>query len=285
MSSTGRSGARRSSVGSSPAVALAGAGLLAQVVYPLTGGALRAQVTVAVVLLLAAACVAHAAAVRGMRWAAGLVAVTCGGGLLVEYLGTTTGLPFGGYAYTAAGALGPELGPVPLLIGPAWTMGAYPAWCAARAVCGPGRGVRTVLLAAWGLAAWDLYLDPQMVADGRWRWADPSPALPGVPDVPLSNHLGWLAVAVAMAAALHAIDRVRGEAERPHDGLPLALYCWTWLGSAAAHVVLLGLPASGAYGLVAMGVLGVPLLRRVLAAEPGAARASLPAVGRSPAVR
>ena len=37
-----------------------------------------------------------------------------------------------------------------------------------------------VAVGALALASWDLFLDPQMVDAGHWRWADPLPALPGV---------------------------------------------------------------------------------------------------------
>ena len=50
-----------------------------------------------------------------------------------------------------------------------------------------------VAVAAAALASWDLFLDPQMVDAGHWRWSDPSPALPGVPTVPLTNYAGWAA--------------------------------------------------------------------------------------------
>lgn len=239
---------------------LALAGVLTQVAYPVTSGAVRDGCTVLAVLLFAASAVCHAVGGRGGRWAAGMLALTAGGGLVVELLGTSTGLPFGHYAY-AAGRLGPELAGVPLLIGPAWTMGAYPAWCVASALLGPRRRVTVVLTAAWGLACWDLYLDPQMVADGRWNWPHPDPALPGVPGVPLSNYAGWLLVAVLMAAALAALDRLL-TARVGSDALPQAVYCWTWLGSALAQAVFLDLPFSAAYGLLGMGALGVPLLVR-----------------------
>lgn len=246
------------------ALGLGCAGLLAQICYPLTAGSARDLATVAVVLLLAACCVAHAYAVGGLRPAAALTLVTAGVGLLAEFVGTATGFPFGTYVYTAHGSLGPEAGTVPLVVGAAWIFGTYPAWYAARAVVGRERGALVVPVAAWGLAAWDLYLDPQLVADGRWTWTDPVPALPGVPQVPLSNYAGWLLVALVICGLLHLIDRAP---DRPHDGLhpaaaalPLVLFCWTWLGSAVAHVVFLGLPASACYGLAGMGVLGVPLL-------------------------
>lgn len=246
------------------AMGLGCAGVVAQICYPLTGGVVRDAVTVAAVLLLGCACIAHAAATRGAPWAAGLVLVTVGGGLLAEFVGTTTGVPFGGYTYLADGALGPELGSIPVLIGPAWTFGAYPAWCAAQALIGPGKGTITVLVAAWGLASWDLYLDPQMVADGRWVWTEPGPALPGVPEVPLSNYAGWLLVALLLCSALQGLDRALGAYRPEGDGLPVMLFCWTWLGSALASAILLDLPASAGYGLAGMGMVGLPLLGRLL---------------------
>lgn len=261
--------ARRNTPAGSLAVGLGCAGVAAQICYPLVGESLRDLITVAVVTLLAGACVAHALASRGRRWAAGLVVITVGGGLLAEFVGTATDFPFGGYTYTTAGALGPELGPIPLLIGPAWTFGTYPAWCAAQAVLRSRRGAMTVPVAAWGLTSWDLYLDPQMVADGRWLWHHPDPVLPGVAGVPLSNYLGWLLVALLLCGALYRLDRALGTAPPERDGLPLALFCWTWLGGAVAHAALLGLPASAGYGFVGMGLIGVPLLA-VLPRKPTA---------------
>jgi len=37
--------------------------------------------------------------------------------------------------------------------------------------------IRRLLTA--GLAAWDLFLDPQMVSAGHWTWLDTSPVLTG----------------------------------------------------------------------------------------------------------
>lgn len=250
------------------ALGLGFAGVAAQLCYPLVDGVMRARVTVAVVLLLAAACTTHAVSARGARWATGLVLITTGGGLVAELVGTTTGFPFGHYVYATGNSLGPAVGPVPLLIGPAWTFGAYPAWCAARALVGTGRGVATVLVATWGLAGWDLYLDPQMVADGRWSWIDPGPALPGVPQIPLSNYAGWLLVALLLCTALHGLDRALAAPRSGQDRLPLVLFCWTWLGSGLAHAVFLGLPASACYGLAGMGLIGAPLLRTLLLPVP-----------------
>lgn len=233
-----------------------GAGVLAQVAYPLTAGAARDRVSVAVVVLLAAACVVHAATTRGVRSVVGLVLLTAGAGLVVELVGTRTGVPFGRYSYTP-GRLGPDVDGVPLVIAAAWTVGAWPAWCAARRVA--GRVVPRVLLAAAGLTAWDLYLDPQMLADGRWRFTGGGPTVPGLEGVPLSNLLGWAVVALLMSAGLAALDH-RPPVLRGSDDVPVTLFLWTWLGSAVAHLVFLRLPVSGVYGLLGMGLLGVPVL-------------------------
>ncbi|ASW56051.1 carotenoid biosynthesis protein [Plantactinospora sp. KBS50] len=279
---------------------LLGALVLAQICYPLTDGAARARLTVATVLLGYLLSVGHALISRGPRVAAALVLVTTGGGFAVEALGVATGFPFGRYGYS--GALGPELAGVPLVIPLAWTWMAWPGWLASvrlgtpsgdnRAAAGEnradpasstrrlGRAGRRVLLAGIGLAAWDVFLDPQMVAEGYWTWYDRTPALPGLPGIPVGNYLGWLAVAVLLMALL---DRTAGPAarrtaagrDRPGDAPMYALYLWTYASSVLAHAVFLGLPASAGWGALAMGTVAVPLFARTVAApRPGGTAAA-----------
>ncbi|NJC69755.1 carotenoid biosynthesis protein [Planosporangium thailandense] len=226
--------------------------VLAEIGYPLVSGPARAHLTVATVLIGFAVSVAHAAVSRGPRAAAALVAVAGGGGLAVEALGVATGVPFGAYGY--GDALGAELLGVPLVIPLAWTWMAWPAWLTAGRLA---RGVAArVAVAGLGLAAWDLFLDPQMVAEKYWTWASPRPALPGVPDVPRSNYLGWLVVAVALMALLAAVPDTR----RPGPDAPMyALYLWTYASGVLAHAVFLDLPASAAWGGLGMGLVAVPL--------------------------
>jgi putative membrane protein len=47
------------------------------------------------------------------------------------------------------------------------------------------------------------------------------------------------------------------------DGPMYAMYLWTYVGSVLAHAVFLGLPASAAWGGVAMGTVAIPLALRV----------------------
>jgi len=231
-----------------PAV-LAAAGVLAQIVYPLVHGHARNVDTILVVVLIGSACLAHA-------WRCGtfapVTAVTVVGGFLVELLGVHTGFPFGHYAYSSH--LGVRVGDVPLVIGLAWPMIAWPAALIARRLV--AGFVARVVLGGWALMTWDLFLDPQMVAAGHWHWRDPSPHLPGVPTVPLTNYAGWLAVSLAMSLALQSVLRRREHSPR---GIPIPLYLWTWASSTLALAAFLHLGAAAVWGGVGMGTVAVPL--------------------------
>ena len=232
--------------------ALLGALVLVQICYPLTGGGVRAALTVTTVVIGYLLSVSHALLTRGVRVAAALVGTATLGGFAVEAVGVATGFPFGTYDYS--GQLGPKVLGVPLIIPLAWTWMAWPAWLAAG-VLARSRPVR-VLVAGVGLAAWDLFLDPQMVAEGYWRWLGRFPTLPGVPGVPVGNYLGWLAVGVAMMAGLALVRRLRAPV---YDAPMVALYLWTYASSVLAHAVFLNLPGSAAWGGAVMGLVAAPL--------------------------
>jgi putative membrane protein len=132
----------------------------------------------------------------------------------------------------------------------AWVMMTWPAHLVAARLARSRAG--RVAVGAVALAAWDLFLDPQMVDAGHWRWADPLPALPGVPTVPLTNYAGWLLV----AALLMLLLPVPGPGD---DRVPYALYLWTYASSVLAHLAFFGLPASALWGGLGMGLVAVPL--------------------------
>jgi putative membrane protein len=238
--------------------------VLIQIGYPLArhrAPLVVAPLVVATVLVGFAFSVGHAVATRGRRAGAALIATT-GIGLLVEVLGVHTGYPFGRYGY--GGALGPRLAGVPLMVPLAWTWMAWPAWLAAGVLA--RRRPSRIALAAAGLAAWDLFLDPQMVAEGYWRWTDPGRTLPGVPDVPLTNYLGWLGVAAIMMSVLAwAVPDIpdRHISSRRTDAPMLALYLWTYGSSVLALGAFLHLPGAAAWGAAGMGLVAVPLAVRL----------------------
>jgi uncharacterized membrane protein len=212
-----------------------------QITYPLAPSSALVIATVLCGFLLS---VSHAYRSRGARVALWLVAVTTLGGLLAEATGVATGFPFGRYGYT--GTLGPELFGVPLVVPLAWTWMAWPAWLAAGRLVGRlvGGWLR-VPLAALALASWDLFLDPQMVAAGYWRW-DAGP-------IPLTNYLGWFGASLVMMALLPRTPPSTSDAPM------LGVYLWTYYSSVLAHAVFLGLPRSALWGGLEMGAVAVPL--------------------------
>lgn len=234
--------------------ALAAVTVALQIAYPLvTGEALR-RVTIAVVVAFSATCVTHAAVHWGLRWATGLVAVTAGGGFAAEAVGVRTGLPFGVYGY--ADTLGPTVAGVPVVVPLAWTMIAYPVLLAARRLARH----YAFVLGAYGMVAWDVFLDPQMVGDGHWRWADPSPALPGVEGIPLTNFAGWFAVGLVMMLLLTAL-LPRDDSHSPADEtVPALLLAWTWAGYVLGNLFWFGTDSVALVGGVALGALVLPYL-------------------------
>ena len=238
---------------------LLGVLVLTQICYPLTAGALRADLTVLTVVLGYLLSVSHALLTRGVRTAGALVATATVGGFAVEAVGVATGFPFGTYDYS--GQLGPKLLGVPLIIPLAWTWMAWPAWLAALRLA--RRTPARVAVAAAGLAAWDLFLDPQMVAEGFWTWDSPTPALPGVPGVPIGNYLGWLGFALLLMAVLAPAAGPRAAMPGPADRPMLALWCWTYASSVLAHLAFLGLPWSALGGGALMGAAVIPLAAKL----------------------
>ena len=234
---------------------LGAAGVLSQIAWVLVPEGWRDATTIASVLLMAAAGAVHAGLHRGWRWAATLYGATMAIGLAVEAVGTATGFPFGDYRY------GPRLGPmlldVPLLIPLAWCMAAYPMLLMARRLA--TRRAAVTLVGAWTITAWDLFLDPQMVGEGHWAFANPTPALPGSPGIPLTNYAGWFATGVVIFWVLDHLPRTAAD-----DRMPAVLLLWMYASNVMAAAVFFGRPAVAVWGGIAMGLTVVPWARLVL---------------------
>lgn len=110
---------------------------------------------------------------------------------LIEYIGVTTGYPFGHYSYTSA--LGALLGPVPVFI---------PfLWCALGYFCLEAGGASIVESAAL-MVLLDVSLDP-VFATGLWHWqATIGPYYFGVP---VLNFIGWLVASVIIFTVFRAL--------------------------------------------------------------------------------
>jgi putative membrane protein len=232
--------------------------VLTAIAYPLTDGAARTTVSWAIVLLGATLSVTHAALSRGARTGAGVFGVVAVAAIVFESLGLASGFPYGEYTY--GDDLGPTLLGVPFLVPLAWLMMAWPSWLLGSLLT-PGvrsqlRRPARVAAAAFVFAAWDVVLDPQMVQAGYWTWAHPSPGLPGIDTVPLTNLAGWLLAGLVLMALLDVLVDRTAAAPRTGDGAPLTALAWMTLGGALAHAGWLGLPGSATWG----AVLAVPVL-------------------------
>jgi putative membrane protein len=160
---------------------------------------------------------------------------------LAEFLGSSTGIPFGKYHYT--GLLQPQLAGVPLLIPLAWMMMLPPAWAIAKTILGESRPRWAfVLLSALAFTAWDLFLDPQMVGWGFWVWETPGAYF----GIPLSNYLGWIVVSAIITLAVNPKDLPVG---------PLSLvYVLTWLLQTIGQGIFWSQPGPAVVGFIGSGI-------------------------------
>ena len=224
---------------------------MAQVRYGRALAPRRPAATRSLLLLMLATSAADALEARGSL-RGGLPLVAAGAvGFGAELLGVATGRPFGRYAYSER--LGPRIRGVPLLAAAAWAIMARPAWVAAGWIS--ARTALRVPLAAAGLTAWDVYLDPRMADEGYWTW----PGGGRYEGVPASNFAGWFATGLPVFAITAALDGDRPDAR---DDGALALYAWTWAGEGFANAVLWRRPVTAAAGAAAMGAICVPALVR-----------------------
>lgn len=172
----------------------------------------------------------------------------------LEYAGLRTGWPFGEYAYTKW--LGPRIGGVPVQVPAAWLMMLPLGWGVAETVTGylddaraPGRSWRRfaafALISGLAVTAWDLFLDPQMVAWNAWQWKTPGVYF----GIPMLNFAGWTCAAALITSVLFLFMKPKA---LPIESL-LAVYTATWLLETVGLAFFFGLPAAAAAGFAAMG--------------------------------
>ena len=180
----------------------------------------------------------HAASRLGWRRALALFALAFAISLGAELAGTTTGYPFGPYSYTTQ--LGHLIGGrVPFNIPTSWFFMLYASLAICGRVLSASDDARTKLkwaaVAALVLTAWDVSMDPAMVATTHWLWRLPNVAGDSLVrrvalsdlfyGMPLTNWLGWLLTGFVVARALLAVVPPSVWTARVSPaGLPLVLY-------------------------------------------------------------
>lgn len=120
-------------------------------------------------------------------------------GFLAEYIGTSTGFPFGSYAYTDL--MGPKIGDrVPFVIPPSWFAVGLPCYLLAARYFSPAASPwisRFFRLAggAWLLTTWDFVLDPAMsYLVPYWTWEEKGFFY----NSPFVNFVGWFFTGLVM---------------------------------------------------------------------------------------
>jgi putative membrane protein len=225
-----------------------------QILYPLVHGTVLEFITVATVYLGALSMLLHAYLSFGIKYASGYFILTLLFGYFIELLGVHSGWPFGIYSYDSS--LGLALFGVPLVVPFAWVMMVHPALVAARRVSSRW----TFLYGGALLAAWDLYLDPQMVAAGRWTWEVTGSHIPFVPDVPLSNFFGWLLAGCAIVALLNAVLPFERRKESASLRAVTILLTWVLFSGFIGNLFFFDRPGLALLGTIIYGALATPFI-------------------------
>lgn len=223
-----------------------------QIAYPLLSGETLRLLTIATVYVGAAATLSHAWAAFGIRYAAIYALISWSFGTVIEILGANTGWPFGEYSYSTS--LGVQVVNVPLVVPFAWVMMAHPMLIAARSL----NQRWSVLIAAWGLMAWDVFLDPLMVDAGHWIWERTTPHLIGVSGIPISNFAGWLLSALILMFVLDLA--LPGERRSPgfQRGPSAALVLWVYFSGVVGNFFFFDRPGLALTGGIVMGSVVIP---------------------------
>ena len=159
-------------------------------------------------------------------------------GLLVEWVGHTTGVPFGAYEYTAPG---PQLLGVPLLVPLGWF-----AFALIGLELSPPGTKRW--LAPLALVAWDVGLDPLMVSQGFWQFGRGF-----YYGIPLSNFLGWFVAGAVLVTLLGWLEPRLLKGDSPD----LRVVFWAQAFLISVGLLFFGLPWAALAAFIAMGSVGL----------------------------
>jgi len=231
---------------------LVGLTIALQIAYPLIDGDVLRIVTLATIYFGAFAMVLHGHLSYGAKYSSRYLPAAFLFGLGIETLGLHTGWPFGVYEYDSS--LGADIFGVPFVVPFAWVMMIHPALVAARRVTNSW----VWLYGGAILAAWDLFLDPLLVAAGRWTWEVPGAHVPFTPDIPLSNAFGWLLAGITICALLHIIL----PRERRKEGASLTavdvLLLWTLFSGVVGNLFFFDRPGLALFAGAILGAILTP---------------------------
>jgi putative membrane protein len=198
----------------------------------------------------------------GPRFAYLLSGITIIFAFLVEAAGQATAWPFGEYKYSQT--LGIQLLQVPLIVPFAWLMMSYPVLLVARKTLQNW----VFIFGGFGLMAWDLFLDPQMVAAKRWTWHFKGASVPFESNIPLSNAVGWLFSGMILMAILNkALPKERRKKEDRTKHVDLFLI-WTLFAGVVGNIFFFHQPKVAVIGGVAFAIFLAPFLYKSILGIP-----------------
>ncbi|MFZ9879375.1 MAG: carotenoid biosynthesis protein [Candidatus Nanopelagicaceae bacterium] len=226
-------------------------GIGLQISYPLLDGEPLRLVTISTVYWAAGAMLLHALFAYRATYALRFLFITFCYALLVEQVGVRTGWPFGTYEYS--GSLGYQVFGVPLVVPFAWIMMAHPIFIAARRIA--PRWV--FLVGGYGLMAWDLFLDPQMVTAGRWSWQITGATVPFQPEIPISNAFGWLLTGMGLMALLNFALPKERRSLGASRAVPEFFLIWSWISGIVANLFFFDRPGVAFLAGTALGIIVV----------------------------
>ncbi len=190
----------------------------------------------------------------GWKQALLLLVLTFGVSLLFECVGVATGWVYGPYHYTDK--LGAKfLGLVPLLIPVAWFMMTYPSYVIATLLTPiiKSTWLWRLVVAAVGaiiMTAWDLAMDPMMVAGGHWIWEQAGAYF----GIPLQNFWGWwltIFITFMLFLVIAGIQPALRSSNTRFSRMPIWSYAITGLSSILADFEF-GLAGPALAGVFAM---------------------------------
>lgn len=166
-----------------------------------------------------------------------------------EFIGVTTGIPFGPYNYTSA--LGPQIGPVPVAI--------PLIWCALGYFC--MQASDHYIIASALMVSFDLSFDPVFSSSLHlWNWTGQTQYF----GVPLTNFFGWFIASLTFFVVFYFASKHRLSSSKPAIAFYYLFGIDNVIGDLISGSAAL---AASSFAIFTVAAIAIMLLYRKRAAE------------------
>jgi putative membrane protein len=137
-------------------------------------------------------------------------------GLISEIIGVRTGIIFGDYVYVTG--LGPKIFSVPILLAGMWVIVSWYGLAVYNAMK-KSAGLLAVIIAAWAVLIYDIFLEPFATAANLWIWNQGT--------VPILNYITWFVLALVFVFVLvrSKIRQENGQTILAIAGIQILYFC------------------------------------------------------------